>query len=359
MDWLVRFANEAEATDTFKGNSSHTIYLLTGLFGEIGSLLAEFKKETRESGHYPRLQLKIREELGDSLWYFTRLMSELYPNAVNELNILDKSIEESSDKLQVILKLSSSVGELSQSIRLKDGSAKKYLRNIWESLCELSRITGLSLESSANFNLIKIKSRWPIKQERNYTPLFDNEFPENEQIPRLLNIEFRELPGSSKASVILRCNGLNIGDRLTDNIQEPDGYRFHDIFHLSYAAFLGWSPVLRALLKCKRKSNSSIDEGEDGARAAIIEEAISATIYSYSKELNYFQDQLSLEYNLLKTVQSFTSGFEISSVPLWQWEEAILEGFRVYRLLKENKGGFVKMDLINRKLDYFVPNFNK
>ena len=42
---------------------------------------------------------------------------------------------------------------------------------------------------------------------------------------------------------------------------------FHDVFHLAYAAVLGWSPTTRALLKIKRKSRPEIDENEDGARA--------------------------------------------------------------------------------------------
>ena len=51
------------------------------------------------------------------------------------------------------------------------------------------------------------------------------------------------------------------------NIADADGYRYHDIFHIANAVFLGWSPVVRALLRCKRKSQPHIDENEDGARA--------------------------------------------------------------------------------------------
>ena len=56
-----------------------------------------------------------------------------------------------------------------------------------------------------------------------------------------------------------------IGDTLTDNVRDPDHYRFHDVFHLAYAAILHWSPVVRALIKQKRKSVQYIDENEDGA----------------------------------------------------------------------------------------------
>ena len=72
----------------------------------------------------------------------------------------------------------------------------------------------------------------------------------------------------TNASQCLRCNGLNFGDRLTDNIVDPDGYRYHDIFHFAYAVHLGWSPVIRSLLRAKRKSVPATDENEDGGRHA-------------------------------------------------------------------------------------------
>jgi hypothetical protein len=68
-----------------------------------------------------------------------------------------------------------------------------------------------------------------------------------------LPFEFIERKLGSKLMVVQRLYGLNVGDPLTDNSHRPDGYRFHDVFHMSYAVHLGWSPVLRALLKLKRK----------------------------------------------------------------------------------------------------------
>ena len=56
-----------------------------------------------------------------------------------------------------------------------------------------------------------------------------------EQLPRNLDIEFRERARGEQKIVLLRCNGINLGDRLTDNILDPDGYRYHDIFHFAHA----------------------------------------------------------------------------------------------------------------------------
>ena len=54
--------------------------------------------------------------------------------------------------------------------------------------------------------------------------------------------------------VHLTLNGALLGNELTDNAYENSGYRYHDVFHLAYAAVLGWSPVRRQLMKQKRKT---------------------------------------------------------------------------------------------------------
>lgn len=74
--------------------------------------------------------------------------------------------------------------------------------------------------------------------------------------------------------VFQRCNGINIGDRLTDNAMTADDYRFQDVFHFAYVAVLSWSPVVRSLLRLKRKSDPKIDDAQDGARATLIEEGV-------------------------------------------------------------------------------------
>ncbi len=65
-----------------------------------------------------------------------------------------------------------------------------------------------------------------------------------------------------------------VGDRLTDNTVRKDGYRFHDVHHLSHAVYLSWSPTLRSVLHRKRKVHWELDNNEDGARATQAEEHI-------------------------------------------------------------------------------------
>src|SRR5207244_18990 len=174
---------------------------------------------------------------------------------------------------------------------------------------------------------------------------------------RRFRIRFIERRRGNRIEILLRSNGIGVGDRVTDNITDPDGYRYHDIFHIAYAVFLGWSPVVRALLRCKRKSKSSVDENQDGARAQIIEEGVAAIVFSRAKKMNFFKGAKQIDYDLLKTIQTFVSGYEVDQIPIWQWELAILEGFRLFRSLQKGPGGTVTWDIGRRTITYTRPVF--
>jgi hypothetical protein len=150
----------------------------------------------------------------------------------------------------------------------------------------------------------------------------------------------------------MQLNGVNIGDRLTDNKTEPDDYRFHDVFHLACAAILGWSPVIRVLLKVKRKSKPNVDENQDGARAQLVEESISTWIFAHARELDYFRSIQTLDYPLLKAVEAQIKGYEVENCPLWLWKKTILDGYRVFRCLRELRKGIVIADLANRSVEF-------
>jgi hypothetical protein len=119
---------------------------------------------------------------------------------------------------------------------------------------------------------------------------------------------------------------------------------------LANAAVLGWSPVIRALLRVKRKSNPGVDETEDGARAVLIEEGVATWIFNHASRLNYFETINTLDYSLLKAVQDLVTGYEVELCPLWLWEEAILQGYKVFRFLKQYRKGLVVADLLSRTI---------
>jgi hypothetical protein len=165
---------------------------------------------------------------------------------------------------------------------------------------------------------------------------------------------FEERKVRGKTYVFQTCRGINIGDRLTDNRTEKDDYRFHDVFHLAYAAVLGWSPVTRALFKVKRKSKPDVDENEDGARSILVEEGVATWIFNHGLAHDLFRNVTSLDYTLLKAIRQLVAGYEVQKCPLWQWQRAILEGFRVFRDLKRHRRGWITADLEKRTISFSV-----
>ena len=355
MSWLIEYSKAAQGTDQLIGKPNHALLLAAGLFGEAGSVLAEVKKEKRETDAYPAYRKRLIEEIGDGLWYLARLSSVLDPSVMQGLDKRAQAkSQQSNDSLTEAVAFGVAAGQLLGALENDDEKeALERLRPTWDALFRVIEGSSIELREAAQLNLGKTQSRWP--EGHVYPAFFDEEFPEEEQLPRELDIEFRQVQRGDTESVILRCNGLNFGDRLTDNIGQPDHYRFHDIFHFAYVVHLGWSPVTRALLKCKRKSNPRVDENEDGARARIIEEAVSAIVFSRAKEMNYYDGIDHVDYDLLKAIQEFVQGFEVASVPLWQWETAIREGYRVFRSLQERGKGHVTLNMNRRLLLYREP----
>ena len=357
MSWFADYCRAAERTDRFSDRSNHLTLLAAGLFGETGSVLAELKKMERESETYPSYRNRLMEEIGDVLWYFARLATVLAPDKLRELDtVVPRAPRQSkSDAMNDALTLGAAVGTLLNTLQHNTGNATPdQLDTIWHALIRIASARDIELNYAAQMNLEKIKSRWPTIQK--FAPLFDDHLDEVEQIPRTLTVEFQQIDAGGRKVMLLRCNGLNLGDRLTDNIGHPDFYRFHDIFHLAHAVYLGWSPVVRVLLNCKRKNDPQVDENQDGARARIIEEAISAIVFSQAKETRFYDGIDQVDYGLLKTISEFVRGFEVEKIPLWQWEQAILQGYRVFRKLRRNCGGMVTVNLIDRHLGYTPPS---
>jgi predicted Rdx family selenoprotein len=144
--------------------------------------------------------------------------------------------------------------------------------------------------------------------------------------------------------------GKQFGNDLTDNAYEHDGYRFHDVFHMAFAAVLGWSPITRSLLERKRRSMAKVDEVEDGGRAKAIEEGISALIFAYAKDYNWLEGKASVSSELLRTIKSMTAHLEVAQCSTGDWENAILQGFAVWRKIKRQGGGTLVIDLDQRSI---------
>ncbi|CAN5612566.1 hypothetical protein BH09ACT8_BH09ACT8_19550 [soil metagenome] len=210
----------------------------------------------------------------------------------------------------------------------------------------------LRLGDIATANLVKTRARWIP----GFPSPFDASFPDNERLPRSGVYEFRAVANAEapRPSVDLFVNGLKVGDRLTDASDSPDGYRFHDVFHLAFATFLGWSPLTRALLGCKRRSDQLVDENQDGGRAIVLEEGISALAFAYGAEHRLLNGVERVDQSLIRAIDSASASFEVANKTGADWERAILAGFRVFRELLANDGGFVMFDADAGQLE-FMP----
>jgi len=241
--------------------------------------------------------------------------------------------------------------------QMRDGAAfahaKHQLREelgdvLWYVAALASRF-GLDLDDIATASLFKAADRW--KPTPAGQLLFDDDYPASEQLPRQATFTFSpETTSDGRAVMTLRCDGNPIGDPLTDASHIDDDYRLHDVFHLAYAAVLGWSPVLRALSKRKRKSNPGVDEAEDGGRAIAIEEGISALVFAYASRHNYFEAIHHVDYELLVTISHMVSHLEVSIRRAADWEQAILTGFTAWRQVRAAGQGSIKFDMRTRTL---------
>lgn len=381
---LPEYALKARQTNRFESTPDEFDNLRFGYFGETGGLLASVKKSVRDQLTEPQSALAA-EELGDALWYLVGTASFLgiSPNELGEHCIRrlrnrfgdnDRPVAEpvtfrqidglldankegwDLDRVRQLGMLASTAGSLaSMSLTQFRAMSPPALREHFGTLTAEWVLTcgcfDLRVESIARDNLDKISSRWP-GDDKVYPAYFDpgRKFPAHEQFPRQFEIAFVERDGY----VVQLLNEVFIGDRLTDNSNEADDYRFHDVFHLAYIAYLGWSPVVRGLLKRKRKSDKKIDENEDGARAMIIEEGIATWIFNHAKHFKFYDgvEVGKLDYGLLKQIQSMVDGYEVDKCKLWQWELAILKGFEVFRLLRLHRGGIVAVDMERHELSF-------
>lgn len=265
--------------------------------------------------------------------------------------------KDSDDPLVPLLGLTGEVGALAAEFKKQqradtvhytgfdDGVATELGDILWY-LAALARRSGLSLEDIAVRNLQKTAARWLAPAGTR--PDFDSDFPADQRLPRIFEVRFRLIDGRIQMSV----DGDDIGDPIDDNSRVDDFYRFHDVFHLAYAAVLGWSPIFRSLLGRKRKLDDVTDRVEDGARARAAEEAVAALVFKMAHAYDYFEGQRHIDDSILAAITCVVSGLEVSDRTKAEWEQAILVGFEAWRQLRHHEQGVVGVDLNARTLTF-------
>jgi NTP pyrophosphatase (non-canonical NTP hydrolase) len=262
-------------------------------------------------------------------------------------------VDDATSLIVPMLGLAGETGQLLSEYKkhLRDGEAHRLFKErVSEELGDLLWYVAnvaskfdLSLSDVAATNLAKTKQRWA--NERSEPLTFDAELPEGERLPRRFEVELIDIEGEESQRVRVLIDGKPFGAELTDNAYDPDGYRFHDVFHFAYAAALGWSPITRALLRRKRKSRPLLDEVEDGGRAAVVEEGVAALAFDYARRHRFLDGVAVLDFQLLRTIKDMTSHLEVRQCTTGEWEQAILQGFEVWRAVIGAHGGRIAVDL--------------
>lgn len=327
-----------------------------GVLGELGSLATVMKKQIRDGSVYTGAQSDLIEECGDVLWYLAAIAThygvDLDRAVASRLSLPTAAGENGHlwSLIEAVMRLNSIVAADNEFFAVDGTNLRDPLGETTRRVLHAIEREGLALSAVLEENLRKTQTLFG--EISGAAPHRDAHCPEYEQLPRSGVIEFIERPRGSVPEVLLRMNGLTIGDRLTDNAADPDGYRYHDALHLGYVAVLGWSPVTRALLRLKRKSDHALDEQQDGARAIIIEEAVTQQIFSHARDHQLFDGIARLDYGLLKWVTRMVRGLEVEAASAVEWQRAILEGYRAFRLLKDHRGGVLTIDTALRTLRY-------
>ena len=316
---LATFQREAFKTSQLTSGSSpqHLIAPILGLASETGSILDIYKKYLRDAIDLKANRQYLKEELGDLLWY----------------------------------------------------------------IATVATAADLQLEDIARSNLARTRDRYPenVPEALARLPVFDQPYSQQERFPRKVMIGFTEKRKSGKVVAVLelvnaRPNafpkgpitvvergetkeigfavGKQLGDTLTDNSRRSDGYRYHDAVHLGFMAVLGWSPIMRTLLGVRRRSNTAVNETEDGARAKYVEEGLSAVLAALSLRRLGFGGEITVDGDTINVAQAVTASLEARQLPGWLWRRAISQGFGAMRALRENNGGYLAADLDTRTLTY-------
>lgn len=304
---LSEFAKRAASTDRTSDPERGLQIVLHGLAGEAGSVVSEAKKWFRDGGPPAGLSDRVKEELGDLLWYVAAVANHL------ELDLNDVA-EETLHK-----------------------AAQTFLQQ---------------LPSPAKYD-----QGWPERQR--FPRRMAVRFVEDDSGP--ITVVRMEPLGELAVWVAEERERKQLGDTLDDNLAVDDGYRYHDVIHLAHAAVLGWSPVLRALLGAKRKGpapaggSADIDRTQDGARAVALEEGLAAFVFNYLEPDDFEATDDLLTWDLIKHVRRTVRGLEVDDQPPVSWKHAYAQAFVCFRALRDAHGGTVEADLDAQTLRVVEP----
>lgn len=255
--------------------------------------------------------------------------------------------------------------------------ARTELGDVLWYLANVASRFNLSLEDVASFNLERTRNRYGFGPDRwqdpGVTADFEDGLPVEERFPRKLLFHLEETadpdgqprshmrvleaypnPFSSGRTfdVDPKGRGFTLGDPLRNNSLTDDSYRYHDALHIAHMAVLGWSPVLRSLLRLKRKSRPDIDDTQDSARGVDVEEGLTTHMASRAANYNSFTHERYIDNETLDYVLEHVRGLEVDQRPGWLWRSTIQQGFACMLSLGQHRGGYLLADLDEHRVTY-------
>lgn len=299
-----------------------------------------------------------------------------------QLNLADDQA-----KMELVFGLISEVGCLARAFKLYirdnvglEGQRERLTEDIGDVqwyVAMIAKSLDIRLQEVVDANLRRTHDRY-LSSETQYHPKFDEGYPATERFPRRMlfesrpaaagegdsdphamftivdaqpyPLEFLEVDAAGKRLGFVKGDG--VGDAVNDNAPREDGYRYHDAVHVAFMAVLGWSPVLRHLLRIKRKSNDAVDRYQDGARARDVEEALSAVLKVFSRTRNGFATEADVDGETRDMIRRVVSDLEVADAPIWLWAKAISQGFVAMDALHRNSGGWLIADLDAQTLTF-------
>lgn len=291
---------------------------MLGLAGEVGTLLVAQKKAYRDNATEASDPKFLTIELGDLLWYAAAVATHsgfpLEDSLIEGLGYVERHVEE----LAKLDNLPDDLPILDEGFDLTERFPRRMVIRFRKVLADNGNPqVKLTLEQAE-----------PIA------------FPDG-PVP---------IPGSTKLQGFAIPGAL--GDPLNDNSFRADAYRYHDAIHLGFTAVMGWSPNTRSLLGVKRRSNKTIDENEDGARAIFAEEGMAAVLAKLSSHRQGFLAEDAVDDDTVDMLVTVFEDLEVARMPRWLWRRAVSQGFVAMHHLRGAGGGFLRIDLDNRELHY-------
>lgn len=296
---LREYQAAAKKTDQFPMRSQHSdgtpdkgeLVPLLGLTGEVGALLSEYKKLLRDGPVHLRFTDRLKEELGDTLWYVSTVATRF----------------------------------------------------------------GLSLESIAEANLKKVTERWskPSHRAALDSAFRSNERLPRRFTYRFAYAPRDD--GSMGVALFSRKGrqiGALLTDNAheEDGYRFHDVMHFAFVALLGWSPV-----ARKLLDKKRRSRSTTDEVEDGGRAGVIDEAIVAMVFDYIEHDLAATKGITRIDTETLRGIRALTRGFEVHTRTESEWEEAILKGLNVWRQVEAHDGGTVSGDFGRRTFSFTPP----